>query len=506
MKKILIGGYVHEGHSFVDGRTTLDDFRRGGYLVESEELLGLDFVRNSELNGIVDILAGAAQLVPSVHGWANSGPPLTQSAYSYFEENIVMAIREAGSLDGAVLVLHGSSLAEGISDPEGQLLMAVRRELGPGVPVIVTLDLHANMSQARVDAASGFVGYSTCPHTDLYDTGVRAGSLLLRAVSGDVAPVATMRKLPMITPAPAHDTNQGPIVPVMARAREIEQSPGVLSVSIFLVQPWLDVPDLGNSVCVVTDGDPELGQGIADELALMIWGRRDEFAWRGTPVREAIQKALLSPPGMVALADGADSPTAGSNGDGNELLSALVDSGLTESVLLSVVDAAAVQVAFTAGVGAEVHVSLGGSLTPDYYTPLGVGAVVESLHDGKYWLEIQPRPVEIGRTALLRVGHISVVVSERKPFMLDASVFHHVGLDPRDFRVVQVKSGGGFRAAFEPLAVRIIDLETSGPSSSNFSRLPYRSIGRPIWPLDRAATWPEPRSQNAATDRATDSS
>jgi len=492
MNRILLGGYVHEGNSFAGGHSNLDDFRRGGYLVENEELLGLAYVRNSELNGIIDTLAGVVELVPSIHGWANSGPPLTNATYAHFERKILAAIRRTETLDGVALVLHGSSLAEGIDDPEGQLLQAVRRELGPSVPIVATFDLHANVTQARVNAAGGIVGYSTCPHTDLYDTGVRAASILLRAVRGEVAPVTVMRKLPMITPAPAHDTNHGPIVPAMALARQLEKLPSVLSVSIFLAQPWLDVPDLGNSVCVVTDRRPDLGQGIADEIAAMIWDRRDEFLWRGTPVHEAIREALMSPPGMVALADGADSPTAGSNGDGNELLSALVNSGFAESALLTVVDAAAAEVAFTAGVGAEINVPLGGSLTPSCYSPLAIRAVVESLHNGKYWLEIQPKPVDIGRTALLRIGSIRVVVSERKPFMLDASVFHHVGLDPRDFRVVQVKSAGGFRAAFDSLAARTIDLATSGPSSSDFARLRYRRVRRPIWPLDQVATLPSP--------------
>jgi len=489
MKRVLLGGYVHEGHSFVGGHTDLDDFRGTGYLVEGDQLLGLSYVRNGELNGIVDALRESVEFIPSIHGWANSGPPLTGATYEYFERKILAAIRGADALDAVALVLHGSSLVDGIDDPEGRLLQAVRHEVGPSVPVVATFDLHANVTQARVDAATAIVGYTTCPHTDLYDTGVRAASILLRAARGDVAPVGALRKLPMITAAPAHDTNHGPVVPVMALARQLEGLPSVLAVSVFLAQPWLDLPDLGNSVCVITDGRPELGQGLADDVAAMLWERRHEFLWRGTPVEEAIKDVLLSPPGMVALADGADSPTSGSSGDGNDLLRALVDTGFAQSALLTVVDAAAVELAFAAGPGAEINVALGGSLTPSY-TPLEVAAVVESLYDGKYWLEIQPRPVDIGRIALLRIGSISVVVSERKPFMLDASVFHHVGLDPRDFRVVQVKSGGGFRAAFEPFAARIIDLETSGPSSSDFSRLPFRRLSGPIWPLDRSATMP----------------
>jgi microcystin degradation protein MlrC len=485
MVKVVIGGYVHEGHSFAGGETDLDAFRSGGYLVEGAEMARLGYVRNGELNGIVDTLRDHVEFVHSVHGWANSGPPLVDGGYQYFEERILAAIRSAGKIDGVALVLHGASLAYDIDDPEGRLLQAIRQEVGPAVPVVATFDFHANVTQSRANAASGLVAYTTCPHTDLYETGARAASLLLDAIRGNTAPVVAMRKLPMIVPSPSMDTNHGPIVPVLAMARKLEGLPHVLSVSVCLAQPWLDVPDLGCSVTVVTDGRSELAQELADEVAMMLWDRRDEFLWRGTPVGEALEEALHSPPGMVVLADGADSPTAGSNGDSSELLRALVESPFPEPVLLTVVDPAAAQAAFAAGTGTEIEVSLGGARTPHLFTPVTVRALVVSLHDGEYWLEAQPRTANIGKTAVLRSGNITVVVSQEKPFMLDASVFHHAGLDPLDYRVVQVKSAGGLRAVFEPIAARIIDLDTAGPSSSNFSRLPFSRITRPLWPLDR---------------------
>lgn len=485
MKKILLGGYVQEGHSFVGGQTGLSDFQESGYLVEGDELLGLQFVRGGELNGVVEAIGSSCGIVPSVHGWANSGPPLSRTAYDFFESSILKTIESCGHVDAVILVLHGASLVEGLDDPEGRLILRVRQAVGDHVPIAVTFDLHANVTSTRAKHADVIVGYATCPHVDLYETGRRAAEIVLRTLRGEVSPTTTMRKIPMITASPAHDTNHGAIVPILAIARGVEALPSVLSASWFFAQPWVDVPTLGNSICLVTDGQRGLGQGLADEIGTLVWSRREAFDWHGTPVEEAIVEAAGSPPGMVALGDGADSPTAGANGDGNEVLRALVHSRFSDSALLTIVDAAAVSLAHAAGPGATIDVPLGGTVTPDFYTPIRVSARVLSLHDGSYWLEAQPRTADVGKIAVLGIGKIVVVVTERKPFMLDASLFHHVGLDPRAFRIVVVKSAGGFRAVFEPLTSRVIDLETVGPSTSEFSRLPYRCVPRPLWPLDR---------------------
>jgi microcystin degradation protein MlrC len=482
--RVLVGGYVHEGHSFVDGNVTLRDFREDGYLVEGPRMLILDYVQDAEINGLLSVLGDTCEVVPSILGWANSGAALTRDAYEHVVGAILAAIDRAAPLDGVALILHGASLADGQDDPEGDLLSRVRARVGAAVPIVATLDLHANVTSAMVRSSSALVGYQTCPHTDLYNTGRRAGLLLAQGLSGSTTLTMAASKVPMIVPAPSQDTDSGPAVPIFKLARDLEGLPSVRDVSIFMSQPHIDVAELGWTVVVVTDG--------AHDLA---WDHRHDFSWRGIPPDEAVRQALLHEQGPIALADGADSPTAGANGDGNVLLRELLGAGIEERCLLTVVDAPAARAAFDAGPGAEVEVSLGGRLSPAYYEPVGVRAVVVSVHDGPYWLDLHPKKANVGLTALLRIGAIDVVVTERRPYMLDASIFRHAGVDPRDYRIVQVKSGGGYKAAYRDIVRAMIDMATPGPATSDFATLPFGRLDGPIWPIaqESAVSFRRPR-------------
>ena len=210
----------------------------------------------------------------------------------------------------------------------------------------------------------------------------------------------------------------------------------------------------------------------------MIWDRRERFLVTKTPVRDAVQEAMRTPGRPVVLADGADSPSAGANGDGNDLLRELVRIGYQGQALLAIADPAAAEACHVAGVGATVTVALGGALTPSMYRPVEVTGVVEALRDGRYLLELPVRPVDIGPTAVVRIGDMRVVVSTRKAFHLDESVFHQAGLDPRSADIVQAKSAGGFRGVYEAFAARIIEMDTAGLTSHDLTSLPFRILDR----------------------------
>jgi microcystin degradation protein MlrC len=360
------------------------------------------------------------------------------------------------------------------------------------VPIVASLDLHAHVTAKMIAAADGLVAYRTCPHVDFVPTGRRALGLVLDAVAGRNRPVMAQRKLRMIAAAEKHDTNHGPMVGVMALAREMETRPGILSVSVTPTQPWLDVRELGWSAIVVADGDATLAQTTADELAWTMWARREQYRVEKVPVADAVAAALASPARPVILADGADSPSAGGYADGNDLLRELVRRGDATDTMLAITDPVAARTAVEAGVGATIRVALGGAIMPAFYTPLEVEATVTAVRDGTYQTELPVRPADIGATAVLRIGGVSVVVSERKALQLDQSIFHMAGLEPRTARIVQVKSAGGFRGVYEDFAGEIIEMDTPGPCDSDLTRLPFTRIPSPMWPweADLAEPWP----------------
>lgn len=499
MPRILIGGYMHEAHSFVPGVLSLEAMAQAGYVATGETMLTKAIGDDHEVSGAIAVAASeGVELVPTVHAFGGVGPPIEDAAYRFFAGHILDGISaNRGRIDGVYLPLHGASATESSGDPEGDLLDAVRAAVGPGVPIVASLDLHAHVTARMVSAADALIAYRTCPHVDFAVTGRRAMGLLLDAVAGRARPVTRQRKLRLIASAEKHDTNHGPMVGVMALARAMEARPGVLSVSVTPTQPWLDVRELGWSAIVVTDGDAALGQATADELAQYIWERREAYRVVKVPIAQAVATALANSDRPVVLADGADSPSAGGFGDGNVLLHELLRRGDATDTLLAITDPVAARAAVTAGVGATVQVTLGGAHMPAYYTPIAVEATVRAVRSGAYFLELPVRPADIGATAVLQIGGVTVVVSERKAFQLDESIFHMAGLDPRTARVVQVKSSGGFRGVYEAFAATIIEMDTPGPCDSDLTRLPYRHIPRPMWPWDAELDEPWPGAGGA---------
>jgi microcystin degradation protein MlrC len=494
MPRVLIGGFMHEVHTFVDGVLTLDDVRRNGFIATGDEILSPAIGSGQEIHGARDVaVANGVELVPSRMAFGGVGPRIADEAFAYLREGIVeVARREVGRLDGVYLSLHGASATESEDDPEGLLLAEVRGIVGPDVPIVASFDLHCHMTDRMVKAADALIAYRTIPHVDFLETGQRAMQLLVDAMAGRTRPVVRQRKIAMMASSERHDTNHGPMVDIMAHARELERHAGVLAVTVTPTQPWMDVPELGWSVTVVADGDAVLAQAAADELAWMLWLRRERFLVDKVPVPDAVQRAIAHEGVPVILADGADSPSAGGNGDGNDLLRELERIGYPGEALLTVVDPEAAATCTAAGVGATVTVRLGGARTPAMYQPVEVTGVVEALRDGRYLHELPVRPMDIGPTAVLRVRGMHIVVSTRKGFQLDESIYHQAGLDPRTAPIVLVKSAGGFRGVYEPFASLIVEMDTPGLCTHDLPRLPFQRIPRPMWPwdLDLGEPWP----------------
>lgn len=485
---IVIGGLRYEANSFAPGVAGLDAFRRGHVIVDGA-VLEADYA--DELSGArAAACAAGMDVVGAFDAWGGSGPKVADSAYEALRDDLVSRIAALrGGVDGVFLSLHGAMCTESLDDPEGDLLVAVRQAVGD-VPIAVTLDLHCHLTPQMVEAVDIAVAFETCPHVDFVDTGRRAMNLLVGALRGDVAPVVQHRRLPLIAPSESHDTNRAPMADIMRLARRCEARAGVLSVSVCPTQPWLDVVNLGLDLAVVVDGCHSSAESVAadvlDELAQEIWRRRHRLTVSKPSTDEALARVRNgAPPGPVVIADGGDSPSAGSTGDGVTLLRALLDHGFSdEPCCVIVTDAAAVRQCHEAGVGSEVQLSLGGTLAPTFFEPVNVSATVETLSPARYMSHYPPGPVDRGWLAVVALGEIRVVITELPAMQLDQALYRRAGIDLEAMRVVGVKSAGGYRARYAPLAVEMIDVAGPGPASSELATLPFRRIRRPLFPLD----------------------
>lgn len=483
---VLVGGFKHELNSFARGVTTLADIQGAGYYAEGPAIFDAPRSKRPELAAIREIAGREGiDLVPTVHFHALfAGGPIEHERYEHAKGLITAAAREhRDRLTGIMLPLHGATVTTREDDPEGDLLVALREIVGPRIPIVATFDTHVHGTARMAAAADALVGFKTQPHTDHYETATLGMEILVRAMRGEVRPVTFHRKLRMLTSAQRHDTSHQPMRALIDASREMEVRPGVLAVSIFTTQPWMDLPEVGWSVEVVTDGDPALGRATADELGRLAWAARDEFLVQRTPIAAALDRAAASGLRPTILADGSDSTSAGGNGDGTELLEALLTRPDPIDALLTVTDAGAVERCVLAGLGAEVDIPVGGTLT-DRFRPVRVRGTVIALALGAMELDPPWSPTDLGRMAVLRSGAVDIVLSERKAWHLDTVVYRHVGRELARYQVVQVKSAGGFRFRYEPIAAEIIEIDTTGPCDSDLTRLPFRRITRPLWPFD----------------------
>jgi microcystin degradation protein MlrC len=504
---VLVGGFKHELNSFAQGIWTLDAIARAGYYAEGPTIFDASDDARPELAAIRHIAAAEGlELIPTVHFWAaNAGGPIEHGVYERARSLIVDAASEHRDfLAGIMLPLHGATVTTEEADPEGDLMEALREVVGPGVPIVATFDTHVHGTARMARAADALVGFKTHPHTDQYATAEHAMRILLGAMRGEIRPITTHRKLRMLTSAERQNLAiDGAYRRLIAVSRELERRPGVLAVSIFTTQPWMDLPEIGWSIEVVTDADPALGAAVADELGWLCWEARDAFLVPRTPIPEALDRAAAATERPIVFADGSDSTTAGGSGDGNELLAALLARPEPIQALLTVTDPAAVDACVNAGIGAEVEVDLGGAITPGF-APIRVQGRVLALALGAMTLDPPWASTDVGRVALLRVGSVDVVLTEHRPWHLDSVIYRHVGRDVRRYQVVQVKSAGGYRAHYAPIAAEIIEIQTEGPSNSDLTRLPFRRIPRPMWPFDPdlATPWPDGETVTTTGDPA----
>ncbi|MHB1414222.1 MAG: M81 family metallopeptidase [Chloroflexota bacterium] len=491
MYRVLVAGLLHEANTFAAGLTDLEAFRRHG-LYGGGEVLTSPRAEGHEIGGVRAVAeAEGIELIPVVDAYVGAAPPASDAAYEFFRGRILGAARaHAGDIQGVMLNLHGAMASESVDDAEGELVAAVRAAVGHRVPIATTYDMHCHFTQRKASAADIVVGYHTAPHVDFVDTGARAMRILARAMRGEVKPVVAYRKLPMISPAERHVTAHPPASEVMRHIAQIEQTPGVLAATYFAAQPWLDVPELGWATVVVTDGDRDLAQAKADDLARFCWERREQYLVHKPSIREAIETALAAEGRPFVLADTSDSIAGGGYGDGNCLLGELLAMGYADTALLTVTDPAAVAACFAAGVGAELTLPLGGGRNPRFFRPIQATGRVKTLTDGRYRAELPAGMADIGRTAVLEVGDIHVLLSEHPASSVDAEAYRMAGLEPRRYKIVQVKSSIHFHAIYGSFAAGILALDAPGPTDSELTRLAYTRIPRPMWPFDRDITEP----------------
>ena len=372
----------------------------------------------------------------------------------------------------------------------GFLQAAVRSVIGDDVPLVISLDHHANLTRQMVDAVDGLVGHRTQPH-DQFETGTLAGQMLLGILRGEINPEIAWRKIPLITHQEQFLTSSGPMKAWFDRARSMEDRPNVVSASTFPMQPWLDVAEGGWATAVVTNGDQALAESLADELAQCAWDLRDAFCrLESVSPAAAVRRAVDAEKGLVVLTDTGDSVFGGATGDSTCLLEEMVRQRIEEMALVPMVDPEAVEAGIEAGVGGTIALSIGGKLDPTFGRPLEVEAKVAGIGGGRFDVSMLGfESFDMGRAVLLEVGPIKVVASEKRGIGGNhPAVYEHFGVEIEQAKMVVLKTASNWQY-YQPWISEVIRADTPGATMSHLEQFDWLHLPRPIYPLDDLRNW-----------------
>ncbi len=470
---------------------TLDDFRQFG-IAEGPEIL-TRMAGLGQVGGMMDAVAETGMnidWVPIVSGWAMAGGRIDTESRLFFEERIGTGLRNAGPIDALVMHLHGACAAEGVDDVEGAQLGIARAVLGPDVPILLTLDHHANVTHQMIAHSTAVIGHRTQPH-DTYDTGRLSGALLVRMLKGEVKPVIAWRKLRLITHQEQYLTSAGPMKEWFDHARAMEADPRVLHVAPCPMQPWLDVAEGGWATIVTVDGDRALAGKLAEESADFAWARRDAFLVKeAVGIDEAVREADAAPKGVIVLSDTGDTVFGGAAGDSNLILESILRQGIRGRALIPLISPATARALAAAGEGAEVTLPVGGDSCPAFFTPLTVTGRVRKVASGHVKVAVFQQPeFDQGITVIFEVGPVTLFVTERSGAAGNVpDVYRAFGIEPAEYQMAVLKTASNFQF-FRPISPRVIRVDTRGPGQSDVKGLPWRRVPRPMYPMEAIASW-----------------
>ncbi len=492
MNRVGMVSFMHESNTFNPTPTTLEMFENTALLF-GDAIQAHSSQAHHEVGGMLEMIPQlGAQIVPLVMAWAMPSGVIQEDVYEKIL-NAILTHMKGQPLDGLLLSLHGAMVAEHVRDADGFTTARIRRAVGPDFPIVLTLDLHANVSPQMVSNVTATILYRSNPHLDQRDRGCDAARLMVEILDGKIRPVQALAKPPQLVPILAQRTDSEPMAGLYRRLGEIAGMPGVLSAGIALGFPYADVEEMGLTVLVVADGNEEIAAGHARDLAVKAWELRTQWNRTGTPISEAIRQAAEADKTPVTLLDVGDNIGGGSPGNGTAIFEAIQMAGI-ENALVVLCDPEAVRSCLQAGVGQNVTLDVGGTNDGQHGRSVTIVGKVKLLSDGLFVERTARHGGSLlnnqGLTAVVETAerHTVVLTSSRMPpFSLEQIL--SLGIKPESKRMLIAKGAIAPRAAYAPVSARMIEVDSPGITAANPARFDYRFRRRPMFPLETEAEY-----------------
>lgn len=480
---IAIASLMQESNSFAPRQAALSDFATA----HGPQMRPLFEGTNSELGGFLEACEARnwrAVLLTSAH--ASSGGPLSDECFESLIQPLLTALA-AQPVDGVLLALHGAMATVSRASGDAEICRRVRAAVGPRVPIVVTHDLHANVSPSLLGEVDGLSGYRTYPHVDQRDTAMRAARLLDRLLDGETG-VHWQLRTPMLIPPQAGSTFEEPLAPLIGEMTRLFPESGPVCPSPFFVQPWLDLDAV--SGCFTATGFDEADADVPRHLLALgrqLWEMRWRFAVDWVTEENLIDRVRAESRRPVIVSEAHDSPSGGAAGDHTGLLRCLLPHADEFRGCLFLIDPETARRAAEAGVGATMRLTVGAKEDARFSSPVPLTATVEHVSSGEFVFKgpaFHGLRQSIGTAAVLAVGRLRILVGSRAVYVIDPELFRSQGIEPAEMDIVGVKSPTLFRAAYDEISRAILYLDMPGVCRARFEALPFRRIQRPMFPLD----------------------
>jgi len=488
-KTIAVIDIFHEQNVFSPVKTTLADFR----VRYGEDMLSAGIKGQGQAEGFMAAVqefgAGQITVVPIMQAMAIPGGPIEREVYNRFKTESLEGLRGIKRLDGIYLSLHGASGVEGMYDPEGDLLQAIRAEYGESLPIGTSYDLHANITEKKAKLATFIVGFSTNPHRDFFATGYTAGKILVKTVLGEIHPTMTVNKMRLLRGGGMNLDFLPPMDGVFNRMKEMGKMPGVLSVSNFMVHIFMDEPELSWATVAVTDNDKALADKLADEIAELDWAVRDfKITQKLYSPSEAVKAARDSwferLTGTTMFCDLSDTVGTGSPGENTWILKALVEEGPDLVSYIPVRDSQAVNELWDVPLNQTATLPVGGKLDKIYNKPFEFTGEVVFKGEGR-----DGTIRSSGKVVVLKHKGVHLILTDFPPLTYFPDFFTSLGLDLWKADIVVAKNLFPFRIRFLQYNRKTFNVVSAGTTNIDVFSIKYNNISRPIYPLDPVDSW-----------------
>ena len=487
-----VGYIIHESNSFNAEPTLLEEFRFR-QVSDLQSSIEQWSIGHTEAAGFVEGAAEAGyDIIPAIHAVATPKGAVESKAFELLCTRLIDGLRAIPHMDGILLALHGAMYTEEFPQADEEIVRRVRRAFGPDIPFVVTHDFHGNISPEIVEMTNVLITYQQCPHLDMRQRGVHAALLMGSILAGEVHPVQALVKPPMLWNLVFQNTYEEPLKSITDASIELELQPGILSVSVAGGYQYNDVPYIGCSVIVVTDGDRERAQREAQRLADLMWERHEMTRLNLPDAETAVREAMQSGSFPVSLFDVGDNVGGGSPGDETTLLHEFLRQQASGWVI-ALYDPEAVAAAKAAGIDGEIDMPVGGKSISTAGKPARVKGKVRSLHNGQF-IETAVRHGgqrywNMGHTAVIEEEHSTpddlnlVVLTTERVCPMSIHQLVSCGIYPERQKILVAKGTVAPRAAYEPVSAKVVLVDTPGTTSVNPKRFQFRRARPGIWEL-----------------------